>query len=231
MRFKINAALLTQARESLSGRKNIYWIVGGAGSGKSTVCKALSERLDIPLYDMDAHIYGDYHGRFIEKIHPVNKAWANAENGLAWLLDMTWEAFHNFNQAALPEYVNLLVEDLMKINLDAGILIDGGIINPALIAEVISPRQIICLARPECSSAEIWSENEERSLMKDYVFQLPNPEEAWRNFLEFDTLITETIFREAQEKNIAICARNESETVDNFSEHVARKLGIWYQAK
>ncbi|MCP4142339.1 MAG: hypothetical protein GY755_19045 [Chloroflexi bacterium] len=231
MKFAVNKALLADAKESLREQKNIYWILGGAGSGKSTLSKFLSEKLGIPLYDMDTHIYGDYHGRFTEKRHPVNKAWANAENGLAWMLNMTWEEFHNFNQAALPEYVHLLVEDLEAINLDKGILIDGGIVNPALIAEVISPRQIICLARPERSSAEIWTENDERSSMKEYVFQLPNPEKMWRNFLEFDKLITETLITESQESNIAIASRKESESVEYFSERVARKLGIWHQAE
>ncbi len=226
MKFTINKELLTQARTSLSGRKDIYWIVGGAGSGKSTICKTLSEKLDMPIYDMDAHIYGDYHGRFSEEQHPVNKAWANAENGLGWLLEMTWDEYNHFNQAALPEYLNLMAEDFAKMDADNGMLIDGGIANPALISEVIPPRQIVCLSRPEHSSAEIWSENEERSLMKEYVFQLPNPEKAWRNFLEFDRLITETMLRESQENSIAICARNESESVDVFSERVALKLGF-----
>ena len=179
---------------------------------------------------MDAHIYGDYHSRFTDEEYPVNKAWTNAENGLAWLLAMTWDEYNRFNQSALPEYLSLLAEDLAKIDADNGILIDGGIANPALIAEVISPSQIVCLARPERSSAEIWSDNEERSLMKEF-FQLPNPEKAWSNFLKFDALITETMLRESQENSIAICARNESESVDVFFERVARKLGIWPKAK
>ena len=175
---------------------------------------------------MDTHIYGDYHGRFTQERHPVNKAWANAENGLAWLLDMSWEEFDNFNQAALPEYLDLLVEDLVSINPDARILIDGGINNPTLIAEVISPQQIICLSRPKRSSTEIWSENEERSSMKDFIFQLQNPEKPWQNFLKFDTLITETMIRESQENNISVCSRSEAEKVDEFAKKIATRLGI-----
>src|SRR5512139_217497 len=115
MYFTIDHQLLTQARASLSERKRLYWIVGGAGSGKTSVCQFLSTQFGLLVYDMDAHIYGDYHGRFTEERHPVNWAWSTAENGLAWLLDMSWEEFDGFNQAALPEYLDLLASDLQAI--------------------------------------------------------------------------------------------------------------------
>ena len=89
MQFSIDHSLLTKAHAKLTGYKKLYWILGGSGSGKSTISQALSAQYDIPIYDMDAHIYGSYHERYTDKKHPVNKAWANAENGLAWLLDMS----------------------------------------------------------------------------------------------------------------------------------------------
>ena len=226
MKFTINIDLLLQSRESLSGRKNLYWIVGGSGSGKTTICNALSEKLDIPIYDMDAHIYGDYHGRFTEETHPINKAWVNAENSLAWLLNMTWEEFNAFNQAALPEYLHLLSEDMEKRSSNRPILIDGGISNPALLAEAISPQQIICLARPGHTSAEVWTESEERRSMQDFVFQLPEPEKAWHNFLEFDKMITITMSKEAQEKNIVVLPRKEKDSVSKFAKEVAQALQL-----
>ena len=108
-------------------------------------------------------------------------------------------------------------------------LIDGGICNPALVAQVISPRQIICLAGPERSSAEIWEGSDERGAMKGYINQLPKPEGAWRKFLEFDEKITKTILNESQEIGIRICTRSETETVVNFARKVGQVLGI--QAK
>ncbi len=57
MPFIINSDLLLQSRTDLFRRDRLYWIVGGAGSGKTTICEALSTKFDIPVYDMDAHIY------------------------------------------------------------------------------------------------------------------------------------------------------------------------------
>ena len=72
MRFPVNSDLLAHARDVLSGREKLFWIVGGAGSGKTTICSLLSKRYALPVYDMDAHIYGSYHTRFTPERHPVN---------------------------------------------------------------------------------------------------------------------------------------------------------------
>jgi hypothetical protein len=226
MRYTINTDLLTQARVALSGRDRLYWIIGGAGSGKSTICRALSARFSIPIYDMDAQIYGAYHGRFTTDRHPVNRAWSSAGDGLAWLLAMSWEEFDSFNHAALAEYLDLLTEDLADTDLSARIMIDGGIATPALLAQVIPPCQMVCLAVPEQSSAKVWNEPGERSAMKEAIFQLPKPEEAWRTFLEFDERITQTIRKECQEHAIPICSRGKTETIDGLAERVAQILGM-----
>ena len=139
---------------------------------------------------------------------------------------MTWDEFNNFNQAALPEYLDLLAEDLQDTNPDDCLLIDGGICNPALIAQVLPAKQIVCLAAPERSSAEIWQENDERLMMKDMICQLPNGNEKWRKFLDFDGRITATILRESQENNIAVCRRSAAESVDGFAQSVAQLLGF-----
>ena len=226
MEFIINNDLLAQCRESLFKRDRLYWVVGGAGSGKTTICQAISARFDIPVYDMDAHIYGAYHGRFVQERHPVNHAWSRSQNGLAWLLNMAWDTFDQFNQAALPEYLDLLVEDLEALAPNGSLLIDGGICNPALIAQVMPTGRIICLAIPERSSVEIWEEDEERIAMKEAIYHLPEPEKMWRNFLTFNKRITETILKECQENNILVCKRNETKSIDEYSDRVAQALEI-----
>ena len=82
---------------------------------------------------MDARIYGSYHGRFSPTRHPANTAWASAPDGLAWLLGLTWDEFDSFNRAALPEYLDLLAEDLDAIELKGALLVDGGLCTPGLL--------------------------------------------------------------------------------------------------
>ena len=224
--FEIDQELLARARQMLAGRTSLYWLVGGAGAGKTTVCQALATRYDIPVYDMDAHVYGSYHGRFDRQRHPVNTAWATAPDGLAWLLSMTWAEFNAFNQAALPEYLDLLGEDLAALPPAASIVIDGGICNPGLLAHVIPACQIICLAAPAQSSPAIWAATEERRGMKEAIYQLPQPDLMWATFLDFDRRITTTMLHECQEQGIAICRRDEATPVAALVERVANQWGI-----
>lgn len=226
MRYTVNTNLLAHAQAALGGRDRLYWIVGGAGAGKTTICRALAARYTMSLYDMDAHIYGAYHQRFTPERYPVNHAWSSAPDALAWLLELSWEEFDAFNQAALPEYLDLLAEDLGSVEMHASMVIDGGLANPGLLAQVIPPQQIVCLAAPNRSSAEVWDESGERAAMKEAVWQLANPQAAWDKFLHFDEQITRTILKECHEHHIAVCSRRGGETLDAVAECVAQILGI-----
>jgi hypothetical protein len=139
---------------------------------------------------------------------------------------MSWEQFNNFNQAALPEYLDLLAEDLASASSHDSLLIDGGIWHPALLAQVIPTHQIVCLATANPSSAALWQESAERKSMKQAIYQLPNAEEAWLKFLEFDRRITVTILHECQENKIALCTRSAAESVDAFAQRVATTFAL-----
>ncbi len=226
MQFPIQHDLLAQAGAALPRRAGLYWIVGGASSGKTTVCRVLSARLGVPVYDMDAHIYGSYHGRFTPERHPANWAWSTAPDGLAWLLGMTWEEFDAFNRAALPEYLDLLAEDLAAAPPGDRVLIDGGISNPGMIAQAGTACRMACLAAPEGSSARAWEEDDARQGMKQAVEQLPDAQEAWRRFLEFDAGITRTLLQECRENGIPVIERAESAAAEEVAERVAIALGM-----
>lgn len=221
MKFNINHDLLKQSRATLLKREDLYWIIGGAGSGKTVIGRSLSEKYNIPVYDMDACIYGTYHSRFTQERHPVNSAWSSSQNGLAWLLDMTWDEFNNFNRAALVEYLSLLSEDICMSYPNARLIIDGGVCNPSILAQVFSPHQIICLAMPEQSSADIWEGTDERKSMKESVCQLPDPQETWQKFLEFDSKITSTILEECRQSGINVLSRDTDESVGELTARVA----------
>lgn len=224
--FNLDTNLLKHTQKFFSQHQRVYWVVGGAGSGKTTICRALAHTYGLTLYDMDAHIYGTYHGRFTATRHPVNSQWAAAPNGLAWLLALSETEFTAFNQAAVPEYLDLLAEDLAAMPSDTPVLIDGGIVHTAVAAQAFPARQMVCLVRPALSSAEIWSETEARQGMQAMIDQLPDGAAAWQKFLAFDALITQTLVQECQAANIAICLRDELDSVAALALRVANALGL-----
>lgn len=227
MAFTKTTDLLKNARTVFQRYPQVYWIVGGAGSGKTTICQALSSQYSLPIYDMDAHIYGEYHGRFSPSRHPVNSQWAAAPNGLAWLLAMSWAEFDAFNKAAVPEYLDLLAEDLEKLPPEAGLLIDGGIVNTAVVAQAFPASQMVCLSRPGMSSRDVWQETPARLEMKAMFDYLPEPENMWQKFLEFDEKINQTILHESQTANLPICIRSETDSVALLANRVTQALQLY----
>ena len=129
-----------------------------------------------------------------------------------------------YRAATLPEYLDLLAEDLDAMELKGALLVDGGLCTPGLLAQVLPARQIACLAAPDLSSEQIWEGTAERAAMKDAMAHLPDPAAAWRTFLEFDTRITQTILAECRQSGISIYQRHNATSVDELAEHIAGDL-------
>jgi len=224
--FTTNIELLDHAGEVLSRHRHIFWILGGAGSGKSTICAELSRDFAIPVYDMDEHIYGSYFGRYQADRYPANTAWAAADDGLAWLLDMSWDEFDAYNRAAAAEYLDLFAADVAETDPERRLLVDGGLYHPRLLARVLPTDRILTLAASHLDSTAVWTGSSERLAMKEMVSPLPDPERAWRTFLEFDERITETLADEAAAIGSPVVARTPSEAVAAVAARAAAALGL-----
>lgn len=222
----MNLELVDRAGEVLSGHPDVYWILGGAGSGKSTVCAELSGMFSVPVYDMDEHIYGAYFARYRAERHPANTAWAAAEDGMQWLLDMSWDEFDAFSQTAAAEYLGLFSDDLEQMDPGQRLLVDGGLYHPEILSRVMPRERIVSLAAAHLDSTAVWTGTDERLAMKEMFGRLDDPERAWRTFLEFDVNMTRTISNQAAALGSPVVSRSPSDRVDAVAARVAAALGL-----
>jgi hypothetical protein len=204
----------------------VFWVIGGAAAGKSTICRAIVERTSFQVYDMDAHIYDSYGPRYTPERHPANTRWLAAENPLAWMLGLDPAALDAFGRATTAEYLDLLAADLRDWPPEQPLLIDGGITHPALIAQALDARQIVCLTTSDEERVGAWETAEERAMMRGWVRALPEPERMWRRFLAQDAQIAATLERESQEAHIPVMVRQPSTSVRDLAEQVMVCLGI-----
>lgn len=226
MTYELNNHLLIEARAILYDRDDIYWIIGGAGSGKSTISRKLSERNNLPIYDMDEYVFGHYMARYNVDRHPASIAWFSAPNPLDWVLSLSWEQFDSLYKAANAEYLSLLAEDYGNEEIRGPQIIDGGITHPSVLARAVNPSQVICLAAPHDIAGEIWDSSDERLAMKRQVMSLEDGPVKWTKFLEFDKLMTKTIIEESRQVNIEILYRETNTTEQVYASQAAEKLGI-----
>lgn len=224
--FQPNQELLQRAGAILADFDQIYWVLGGAAAGKSTVCRAIAEQVGTAVYDMDAHIYGAYMGRYTPESHPASLAWFTAVNPLAFILSLSPTEFDNLNRAANVEYLDLFAEDLRQKPLQAPLLVDGGLTHPSVLAQVLPVERIICLAVETAVSHHAWNHHPERADMKQSVLNLPNGAAAWAQFLAFDQQINETMHRESEAAGINILWRHPQTTAASLASTISSSWGF-----
>ena len=210
--------LIDAARSALWSRTHLRWLIGGSGSGKSTVAQAIGARTGILVYDMDAAVFGGRF-RFDPLCHPATTAWFTAANPLHWMLSQPWAEFDALYRAANAETLDLLADDLAG-RPDEPLLIDGGITHPCVLTQVIPAARIICLERDEAQRAAEWHTSPTRTPMRDEILALPDGAALWRRFLEYDQQMTETIGRESRACGIQILRWGEGDTVEQVGERV-----------
>lgn len=222
--FATNEGLLESAREVLWGRRNLRWLIGGSGSGKTTVSRAVASRTGVPIYDMDEAFFGRY--QIDPARHPATTAWFSAANPLGWMLSLPWATFDALYRAANAETLDLLVEDLAN-RPDEPLLIDGGITHPSVLVRAVPAGRVICLEREEAARAREWETAAGRAEMKASVLALPDGENMWRRFMAYDRRLTETIGRESREWGIRMLAWDASTSPADLAELIVTSAGFF----
>lgn len=224
--FEVDHALVEEAAQRLESARGVRWVIGGACSGKSAVCRTVSRWTGVPVYDMDEQVYGRYMSRYSASRHPASTAWLKRSDGLAWVLSLPWEAFDALSRATNAEFLDLMAQDVSERFGDQPVLVDGGVTHPSVLAAVIAPARIACLTVARAESRRVWEEDEARVGMRRAVAGLPGGTDRWETFLGFDERMSATIDREAREQGIAVFARTPRASVDELSGAVMRGLEL-----
>ena len=222
--FSADPSLLEKARSALSARADLYCVIGGACTGKSTVCRALAEATGMALIDMDQRIYGGF--SFDPARHPAVSAWFSADNPLAWMLSRSWPDFDALNRATNAEYLDVLADELLTPERSGPQLIDGGFTHPSVLAQVFAPSRIVCLSTTPAESARCWETAEDRAQMRRWIRALPHPDAMWSRFLELDRRMSETMVDESRALDIAVIAREPEMSITTLCDAVKARLGL-----
>ena len=224
--FEVDRALVLAAAQRLESVRGLRWVIGGACSGKSSVCRTVSRWTGVPVYDMDEKVYGRFLSRYSVSRHPASTTWLKRSGGLAWVLSLPWEAFDALNRATNAEFLDLMSRDVSERFGDRTVLVDGGITHPSVLAAVVDPTRIACLTVAPAESRRIWEEDEARAEMRRAVERLPGDADRWATFLAFDARMSATIDREAREQGVAVIERTDGVSVEELSRTVMRRLDL-----
>lgn len=221
--FAANEALIARARAVLWSRRNLLWLIGGSGTGKTTLSRALAARTGIAVYDMDEAFFGRYH--VDPARHPATTAWFSADNPLGWMLSLPWPEFDALYRAANAETLDLLADDICD-RADKPLLTDGGITHPSVLVQAVPAQRILCLEREETERGREWGTAASRAEMKAAVLALPAGRAMWLRFLNYDQQMTQTIGRESRQMGVRVITWDESMSIDRLAARVVELLEI-----
>ncbi len=227
-RFPVDPALVAHARSILAPLRRVVFVVGGAGSGKSTVCAEIGRRAGVDVIDVDTLLYGAWFGRFTADRHPASHAWASAADPLAWQLALEPDAFLAFHAATTAEQLDLIATDLADRDPDAPLLVDGGFGRPAVVAAAVGPARIACVALPVSMQAAVWTGSDERRgfLAAVASMALPDCRDPVAAFMALDARLHAAMVSDAHATGIAVCERDATTTVGDLARGVADALRI-----
>ena len=230
--FAIDEALLAAATARLRANLNLWFVMGGAGTGKSSVCHHLHALMRLPVIDMDARMYGAWGDRWDPARHPANSAWMRAADPLAWQLSLAPEAFLQFHAAATAEALDLLAEEMAEMaaaaEADEGVtvLIDGGFGSLAVVARAVPPASIVCLAMPPRSSTFVWTSDPGRRGFLEEVAAVATVADPVARFLALDAALSERMVADAGHTGTAIVTRSPETPLEVTAVLVAAAFGL-----
>lgn len=225
----MDEALLADVRARLADHPGLRFVLGGAGTGKSTVCAAIADRNPVRLIEVDARLYGSWHGVFDARRHPACHAWSSAADPLAWLVALDPDAFLAWHAASTVEALDLLAVELGAVESDgrdAAILVDGGFGSSAVLARAIPPRHIAVLSLAPAPGGDVWTSSPDRRAFLDVVAGVRGIADPVARFLALDRALSDRIVADAASAGMRIFQRLADTSVAALADAVAAHLGI-----
>lgn len=202
---------------------HVYWIGGGSGAGKSTIARRLAAQHGFHVYATD-DVMADHARRSTKENSPM------LHEFMAMDMDERWvnrsprtmlDSFHWFR----GEGFNLIVEDLLRLPDDAGVIAEGFRLLPSLVAPVLAEpsHAIWLLPTPAFRQAVIESRGGSAS---GFFAKTSDPERAMRNMLERDRMFTEVLRSETTRLAMPTIEIDGTMTEDDLVTRVTTVFGL-----
>ena len=117
---------------------HVYWLGGGSGAGKSTVARRLADEHGLRLYDTDAAM-ADHAARTTPEESPALHEFLAMDMAERWSErspEVMLETFHWYR----GEGFGLIVEDLVRMGNEGGVIAEGFRLLPELVRPLADPR-------------------------------------------------------------------------------------------
>jgi 2-phosphoglycerate kinase len=210
------------AAELQARLRHVYWIGGGSGAGKSTIARRVAAGLGLRVYATDDAM-SDHDGRFTPQDAPLLSRFKAMDMDQRWVNrspQAMLETFHWFQ----GELFGLIVEDLLGLPAEPGVIAEGFRLLPRLVKPLLAEpgHAVWLLPTPEFRRAAFDS----RDSLWEIARKTSDPERALHNLLERDRRFTERLREETRRLELPAIEIGTTMTEEDLTQRVAQTFGL-----
>ncbi|SDE17540.1 hypothetical protein [Glycomyces harbinensis] len=198
--------------------RHVRWIAGGSGAGKSTVAVRLAAEHGMRLYATD-DVMADHARRATADQAPFLHRFMAMDMDERWVLrspQAMLETFHWFR----GEGFGLIVEDLLALPADRGVIAEGFRLLPSLVKPLLASRDqaVWLLPTPDFRDAAIHGRE---AGGPGFLRRTSDPERAARNLAERERRFTERLREETRRLGLHAIEVDATMTEDDTARRVS----------
>jgi hypothetical protein len=203
--------------------QHVYWIGGGSAAGKSTIAHRLAAEQGLSVYATD-DLMADHARRSSREDCPLLHKFMDMDMNERWLNrspKTMLETFHWFQ----GEGFDFIIQDLLRLPLDAGVIVEGFRLLPHLVKPLLSVQghAVWLLPTPDFRHAVVESRG---GSAWGFLARTSEPERALRNLLERDRMFTDRLHTETALLGLHSIEVDTATTEDDLADQVMQVFGF-----
>jgi hypothetical protein len=202
--------------------RNVYWVGGGSGAGRSVIARRIAARHGLSLYSTD-DVMADHGRRSAPGDWPLLSKFAAMDMDERWVSrspETMLETFHWFQGEAF----DMIAQDLLALPEEPGVLAEGFRLLPRLVKPLLGKPDhgLWLLPTPRFRRAAFSS----RGSTWEIPRKTSDPDRALRNLLERDALFTDRLRGETEHLGLRAIEVDVTMTEDDLAQQVTAALRL-----
>lgn len=203
--------------------RQVVWLGGGSGAGKSAIAHRLAAMHGLEVYATD-EVMANHAARVAPEDTPYLSAFKRMDMDERWVSrspEAMLETFHWFR----GEGFGAILDDLLELPTDRWVIAEGFRLLPHLVEPLLSePGQAVWLLPAPMFRRRVFEGR--RGTAVDVPGRTGDPERALRNLLERDRLFTDRLAEETKRLGLTTIEVDTAISEDELTARASQALGL-----